>query len=189
MLTPLGQIWMEILSVVSFNWIYLLNLIESYCNKNSLFIKSENLILYVVIFFSHTLTFYSFKVSRWKLLGQHRENVYLNYFICILSRFRVLYLLSWEFEQSEIHWRYTAIMLGHLQHHVQFRWYKGNYLNTDHLSVNMYIITIDGLTLSFNINFPLVAPEKTETISAYFWAFCNKNKQTKNNRKTTIERS
>ena len=36
--------------------------------------------------------------------------------VCISSRFRVLHLLSWEFERSEVLWRYTVILVCRLKH-------------------------------------------------------------------------
>ena len=36
--------------------------------------------------------------------------------VCISSRFRVLLLLSWEFERSGVLWGYTAIVVCHLKH-------------------------------------------------------------------------
>ena len=52
---------------------------------------------------------------------------------CISSRFRVLHLLSWEFERSEVLWRYTVILACHLKH-VEFGWSTRNYPHTCHLS-------------------------------------------------------
>ena len=49
------------------------------------------------------------------------------------SRFRVLHLLSWEFERSEVLWRYTVILVCHLKH-VEVGWATRNYLHTRHLS-------------------------------------------------------
>ena len=53
--------------------------------------------------------------------------------VWISSRFRVLHLLSWEFEQSEILWRYTVILVCHLKH-VEVGWSTRNYPHTGHLS-------------------------------------------------------
>ena len=53
--------------------------------------------------------------------------------VCISSRFRVLYLLSWEFEQPEALWRYTVILVCHLKH-VEVGWSTRNYPHTGHLS-------------------------------------------------------
>ena len=36
--------------------------------------------------------------------------------VCILSRFRVLHLLSWEFEPSKILLRYNVILVCYLKH-------------------------------------------------------------------------
>ena len=46
--------------------------------------------------------------------------------VCISSRFRVLHLLSWEFERSEALWRYTVILVCHLKH-VEVGWSTRNY--------------------------------------------------------------
>ena len=59
-------------------------------------------------------------------------SIYLQ-IVCISSRFRVLHLLSWEFEQSEIPWRYTFILVGHLLH-VEVGWSTRNHPYTGHLS-------------------------------------------------------
>ena len=48
--------------------------------------------------------------------------------VCI-SRFRVLRLLSWEFEQSEVLWRYTVIFVCHLKY-VEVGWSTRNYPHT-----------------------------------------------------------
>ena len=53
--------------------------------------------------------------------------------VCISSRFRVLHLLSWEFERSEVLWRYTVILVCHLRH-VEVGWSTRNYPHTGHLS-------------------------------------------------------
>ena len=53
--------------------------------------------------------------------------------VCISSRFRVLHLLSWEFERSEVLWRYTVILVCHLKH-VEVGWSTRNYPHTGHLS-------------------------------------------------------
>ena len=54
--------------------------------------------------------------------------------VCISSRFRVLHLLSWEFERSEVLWRYTVILACHLKH-VEVGWSTRNYPHTGHLSL------------------------------------------------------
>ena len=54
--------------------------------------------------------------------------------VCISSRFRVLHLLSWEFERSEVLWRYTVILVCHLKH-VEVGWSTRNYPHTSHLSL------------------------------------------------------
>ena len=53
--------------------------------------------------------------------------------VCISSRFRVLHLLSWEFERSEVLWRYTDILVCHLKQ-VEVGWSTRNYPHTGHLS-------------------------------------------------------
>ena len=53
--------------------------------------------------------------------------------VCISSRFRVLHLLSWEFERSEVLWRYTVILICHLKH-AEVGWSTRKYPHTDHLS-------------------------------------------------------
>ena len=53
--------------------------------------------------------------------------------VCISSRFRVLHLLSWEFEQPEVLWRYTDILVCHLEH-VEVGWSTRKYPHTGYLS-------------------------------------------------------
>ena len=53
--------------------------------------------------------------------------------VYVSSRFRVLHLLSWEFEQSEILWRYTVILVCYLKH-VEVGWSTRNYPHTGQLS-------------------------------------------------------
>ena len=60
--------------------------------------------------------------------------------VCISSRFRVLHLLSWEFERSEVLWRYTVILVCHLKH-VEVGWATRNYVRCH-----------DGVTLYFSYN-------------------------------------
>ena len=55
--------------------------------------------------------------------------------VCILSRFRVLYLLSWEFEQPEVLWRYTVILVCHLKH-VEVGWSHRSFV------INRYVVTM-----------------------------------------------
>ena len=58
----------------------------------------------------------------WKKIDQpswrttRRNYKHIPQIVCISSRFRVLHLLSWEFEWSEVLWRYTAILVCHLKH-------------------------------------------------------------------------
>ena len=96
---------------------------------------------------------------------------------CISSRFRVLHLLSWEFERSEVLWRYTVILACHLKH-VEFGWSTRNYPHTCHLSQTCTL----SLWLHFSVKFPSVAPKKTRNgyfsyISEDFHAFWSKNNQ------------
>ena len=76
--------------------------------------------------------------------------------VCISSRFRVLHLLSWEFEQPEVLWRYTVILVFHLKH-VEVGGSTRNYPQS-HRSfvINMYVITM----LYFSVKFPSVTPKK-----------------------------
>ena len=53
--------------------------------------------------------------------------------VCISSRFCVLHLLSWEFERSEVLWRYTVILACHLKH-IEAGWSTRNYPRNGHLS-------------------------------------------------------
>ena len=48
-------------------------------------------------------------------------------------RFWVPHLVSWEFEQPEVLWRYTVILVCHLKH-VEVGWSTRNYPHTGHLS-------------------------------------------------------
>ena len=61
-----------------------------------------------------------------------RNFKHLPQIVCISSRFRVLYLLSWEFERSEVLWTYTVILVCHLKH-VEVGWATRNYPHTGHL--------------------------------------------------------
>ena len=64
--------------------------------------------------------------------------------VCISSRFRVLHPFSWEFQRSEVLWRYTVILVCHLQH-VEVGWFIQNYPHTmSHRSfvINMYVVTM-----------------------------------------------
>ena len=53
--------------------------------------------------------------------------------VCTSSRFQVLHLLSWEFERSEVLWRYNVILVCHLKH-VKVAWPTRHYPHTGHLS-------------------------------------------------------
>ena len=68
--------------------------------------------------------------------------------VCISSRFRVLHLLSWEFERSEVLWRYTVILVCHLKH-VEVGWSTRNYPHTGypHTTHNSSNRSDQGLTL------------------------------------------
>ena len=50
-----------------------------------------------------------------------RNNKHIPQIVCISSRFRMLHLLLWEFERSEVLWRYTVILVCHLKH-VEVGW-------------------------------------------------------------------
>ena len=83
--------------------------------------------------------------------------------VCISSRFRVLHLLSWEFEQSEVLWRYTVILVCHLKH------VKSADLHETILTpviCHKHVRYHDGVTLYFSVKFPPVAPKKTR--NGYF---------------------
>ena len=53
--------------------------------------------------------------------------------VCISSRFWVLHLLSWEFEQPEVLWRYNVILVCHLKH-VEVGWSTRRYPHTGHMT-------------------------------------------------------
>ena len=77
--------------------------------------------------------------------------------VCISSRFRVLHLLSWEFERSEVLWRYTFILVCHLQH-------RSAELHETILTpviCNKHVRCHDGVTLYFSVKFLSVVPKKT----------------------------
>ena len=78
--------------------------------------------------------------------------------LCISSRFRVLHLLSWEFERSEVLRRYTVILACHLKH------VKSADLHETILTpviCHYHIRYHDGVTLYFSLKFLSVAPKKT----------------------------
>ena len=52
--------------------------------------------------------------SSWRITRRNYKHI--PQIVCISSRFRVLHLLSWEFERSEALWRYTVILVCHLKH-------------------------------------------------------------------------
>ena len=68
-----------------------------------------------------------------KLISLHGGllDVTTNIIVSISSRFRLLHLLSWEFDLSEILWRYTVILVSHLKY-VQVGWSTRNYPHTGH---------------------------------------------------------
>ena len=67
--------------------------------------------------------------------GTTRRNYkHIPQILCISSRFRVLHLLSWEFERSKVLWRYTVILACHLKH-VKVGWSTRNYAHTGQLSL------------------------------------------------------
>ena len=85
--------------------------------------------------------------------------------VCISSRFRVLlqHLLSWEFEQSKILWRYTVILVCYLKH-VEVGDLHETILTS--VSCHKHVRYHDGVTLYFSVKFPSVAPKKTR--NGYF---------------------
>ena len=83
--------------------------------------------------------------------------------VCILSRFRVLHLLSWEFEPSKILWRYTVILVCYLKH-VEVGDLHETILTS--VSCHKHVRYHDGVTLYFSVKFPSVAPKKTR--NGYF---------------------
>ena len=110
--------------------------------------------------------------------------------VCISSRFRVLHLLSCEFERSEFLWRYTVILVCHLKH------VKSADLHETILTpviCHKHVRYHDGVTLYFSVKFLSVAPKKTRNwyfsyMSADFRALRSKNNR-KKKRKNPIERS
>ena len=73
--------------------------------------------------------------------------------VCISSRFRVLHLLSWEFERSEVLWRYTVILVCHLKH-VEVGWSTRNYPHTGNL-LKAIVVVMLYLTWDREINISL----------------------------------
>ena len=73
------------------------------------------------------------KIDQTSWRTTRRNYKHIPQIVCISSRFRVLHLLSWEFERSEVLWRYTVILACHLKH-VEFGWSTRNYPHTCHLS-------------------------------------------------------
>ena len=59
--------------------------------------------------------------------------------VCISSRFWVLHFLSWEFERSEVLWRFTVILVYNLKH-VKVGWATRNYPHRSFV-INMYVVT------------------------------------------------
>ena len=77
--------------------------------------------------------------------------------VCISSRFRVLHLLSWDFERSEVLWRYTVILVCHLKH-AEVGW------STRILTpviCHKHVCCHVSVTLYFSLKSPSVAPKKT----------------------------
>ena len=77
--------------------------------------------------------------------------------VCISLRFRVLHLLSWEFERSEVLWRYTVILVCHLKH-AEVGW------STRILTpviCHKHVCCHVSVTLYFSLKSPSVAPKKT----------------------------
>ena len=101
--------------------------------------------------------------------------------VCISSRFRVLHLLSWEFERPEVLWRYTVILVCHLKH------VKSADLHETILTpviCHKHVRYHDGVTLYFSLKFLSVAPKKTRNwyfsyMSADFRALWSKNNRKK----------
>ena len=60
--------------------------------------------------------------------------------VCILSRFWVLHFLSWEFERSEVRWRFTVILVYNLKH-VKVGWGTRNYPHRS-FAINMCVVTM-----------------------------------------------
>ena len=73
------------------------------------------------------------KIDQTSWRTTRRNYKHIPQIVCISSRFRVLHLLSWEFERSEVLWRYTVILVCHLKH-VEVGWSTRNYPHTGHLS-------------------------------------------------------
>ena len=97
--------------------------------------------------------------------------------MCISSRFRVLHLLSWEFERSEVLWRYTVILVCHLKH------VKSADLHETILTpviCHKHVRYHDGVTLYFSEKFLSVAPKKTRN---WYFSYISAHSEVKNNRK------
>ena len=62
-----------------------------------------------------------------------------------------------EFEQPEVLWRYTDILICHLKH-VEVGWSTLKYPHTDHC--HKHVRYHDGVTLYFSMKFPSVTPKK-----------------------------
>ena len=85
-----------------------------------------------------------------------RNYKHLSQIVCISSRFRVLLLLSWEFERSGVLWGYTAILVCHLKH------VKSADLHETILTpviCHKHVRYHVGVTLYFSVKFLSVAPK------------------------------
>ena len=56
------------------------------------------------------------KIDQTSRRTTRRNYKHIPQIVCMLSRFRVLLLLSWEFEQPEVLCRYTDILVCHLKY-------------------------------------------------------------------------
>ena len=77
--------------------------------------------------------------------------------VCISSRFRVLHPFSWEFQRSEVLWRYTVILVCHLKH-AEVGW------STRILTpviCHKHVCCHVSVTLYFSLKSSSVAPKKT----------------------------
>ena len=69
------------------------------------------------------------KIDQTSWRTTRRNYKHIPQIVCISSRFRVLHLLSWEFERSEALWRHTDILVCHLKQ-VEVGWSIRNYLTS-----------------------------------------------------------
>ena len=112
--------------------------------------------------------------------------------VCILSRFWVPHLLSWEFEQPEVLWRYTVILLCHLKH-VEVGWSTSKYPHAGHLSQTCTLSRWRDAVFLHEVSIGRSKEDRKWIFFIYFSRFplseVKKPKKKKKKRKTLIERS